>query len=219
MRKFALIGTLTLLMLVTILNISFLTSPLRAQNAVSTCPSQMAVCDFKSAMRKLWSDHVSWTRMYVISAVANLEDTRFVADRLLRNQDDIGNAIKPFYGDQAGDQLAGLLRQHILLAVDLVNQAKAGNKEKLAAAEKKWFANADDIATALSTLNPNLPKKAVTDMLYKHLRVTEQEVTYRLNKNYNSDIAAYDQILKDILAMSDEISEAIIKQFPDKFAR
>ena len=188
-------------------------------NTQTNTSSQTSACDFKIMNRKLWSDHVTWTRMYIISALANLKDTNDAAERLLRNQQEIGNSIKPFYGEAAGNKLAELLKQHILLAVKIVDYAKAGNKEQLVVEEKKWFANADDIAAFLSSANPNLSKKAVTDMLYAHLKVTKQEVVYRLEGNYKSDIDAYEIILDDILRMSDAISEAIVKQFPNRFTK
>ena len=71
----------------------------------------MHQADFKNAMRKLWEDHIEYTRNYIISALGNLEDTPKIADRLLRNQDDIGNAVKPIYGEarrQYGDELLAL---------------------------------------------------------------------------------------------------------------
>src|SRR5574337_1812117 len=83
--------------------------------------------DFHDAMRKLWEDHITWTRLYIVSAAADLPDTDLVAARLLQNQTDIGNAIKPFYGDKAGDQLTALLRDHILGAAALLTAAKAGD--------------------------------------------------------------------------------------------
>src|SRR5262245_37916554 len=66
--------------------------------------------DTRMAMRKLWEDHITYTRNYIISALANLPDGDAVAQRLLKNQDDIGDAIKPFYGADAGKKLAALLR-------------------------------------------------------------------------------------------------------------
>jgi len=201
---------------------TFIVSACIAQPVQTQCPeanvsSQISACDFRIMNRKLWSDHVTWTRMYIISALANLKDTNYAAERLLINQQEIGNSIKLFYGDAAGNKLADLLKQHILLAVQMVKFAKAGNKAQLEVEEKKWYVNADDIATFLSSANPNLSKKAVTDMLYDHLKVTKDEVVYRLNGNYKSDIQAYDLILDHILKMSDAISESLIKQFPDKF--
>ena len=79
------------------------------------------------ALRDPWADHTGWTRNYIISFVAGLPDTNFAAQRLLKNQVDIGNAIKPFYGNVAGDKLTSLLKDHIMGAVDLLKAAKAGN--------------------------------------------------------------------------------------------
>jgi hypothetical protein len=53
-------------------------------------------------MRKLWSDHVIWTRMYVISAVGDQPDKKATTERLLKNQEDIGKAIGAYYGDEPG---------------------------------------------------------------------------------------------------------------------
>ena len=80
-----------------------------------------------SGMRKLWEDHVTWTRLYLISAAAGLPDKDATSGRLLRNQVDIGDAIKPYFGAEAADKLAALLKDHILGAVDLVVAAKAGD--------------------------------------------------------------------------------------------
>ena len=60
---------------------------------------------FRQAVRKLWEDHITWTRVYIISALAGLPEADTAAGRLLQNQTDIGDAIKPFYGNAAGDQL------------------------------------------------------------------------------------------------------------------
>src|SRR5262245_45285414 len=107
--------------------------------------------DLRTAMRQLWEDHISYTRNYIISALADLPDTDAVGKRLLKNQDDIGDAIKPYYGAEAGKKLSGLLRDHILIAVEVVKAAKAGNNDELTAAQNKWSANGKDIASFLSS--------------------------------------------------------------------
>src|SRR4029450_4134948 len=66
---------------------------------------------FHDQMRKLWEDHITWTRLAIIGAVDELPDTALTVDRLLRNQDDIGAAIVPFYGQAAGGQLTVLLAE------------------------------------------------------------------------------------------------------------
>ena len=107
-----------------------------------------------NGMRVLWEDHVTWTRLAVISLVAGTPDTEATVGRLLQNQTDIGNAIKPFYGRAAGNALTGELRKHILIAADLIAAAKAGDQTKVAAEQARWRANADDIASLLSNANP-----------------------------------------------------------------
>src|SRR5688572_20829054 len=69
-------------------------------------PATMTADEFHAAMNRLWEDHVSWTRLYIVTATANLPEKDATAARLLRNQTDIGNAIKPYYGDAAGTKLA-----------------------------------------------------------------------------------------------------------------
>jgi hypothetical protein len=187
----------------------------KAGGSVATTTS----CDFRSAMRKLWEDHIEYTRNFIISALAGLEDTPKVAERLLRNQDDIGDAIKPIYGDDAGKKLSALLRDHILIAADIVKAAKSGNNAGVEAGEKKWHSNADDIAAFLAGANPNWGKPALTDMLYKHLEFTTAEVVSRLKKDWSADIKAYDQGHDHMLMFADMLTDGIIKQFPKKLQK
>src|SRR5215831_45866 len=113
-----------------------------------------ATWSLKAAMRRLWADHVIWTREYIVAAVGGTPDADAAAGRLLRNQEDIGGAIVPFYGAEAGQALTGLLKQHILIAVDLIAAAKAGDNAKFAENDSKWTQNAEEIAGLLSGANP-----------------------------------------------------------------
>ena len=171
----------------------------------------------KLAMRRLWSDHVFWTRMYIISAVAGTPDAAAAAGRLLRNQEDIGNAIVPYYGQSAGTKLTDLLKQHIMIAVDLVAAAKSGDQKKFDNTDKKWTANADDIAAFLSGANPNWPKKDVADLLYLHLKLTKEEAVARLTKNWAEDVKKFDEIFTEAMVIADALTGGVIKQFPNKF--
>ncbi len=75
----------------------------------------------------MWSDHAIWTREYIVAAVDGSPDANAAATRLLRNQDDIGGAVAGFYGKDAGDKLTALLKEHIMIAVDLIAAAKAND--------------------------------------------------------------------------------------------
>ncbi|MBP1763613.1 MAG: glycosyltransferase [Firmicutes bacterium] len=173
--------------------------------------------DLRDGMRKLWSDHVIWTRLFIVSSVANMPEAGLNAERLLKNQQDIGNAIKPYYGDAAGEKLADLLKNHILIAANIVTAAKNGDTETVSSEESKWIANADEIAVFLSSANPNWPKAGLQDMLHQHLSLTKSELLARLNQDYPNDIATFDQIYTQALMMADTLSEGIVKQFPAKF--
>lgn len=173
---------------------------------------------FHDGMRKLWEDHITWTRLYIVSAAADLPDKGATAGRLLQNQVDIGNAIKPFYGDAGGDHLTALLNDHILIAVALIDAAKAGDSAAFADANARWYANADEIATFLSSANPeNWPLDEMKAMMRTHLDLTLKEAAARLNGDYAADIAAYDEVHVEILKMADMLSNGIIDQFPKMF--
>jgi hypothetical protein len=168
-------------------------------------------------MRKLWSDHVMWTREYVLASLDSRPEAPKVAARLLKNQEEIGNAIVPYYGQAAGDKLGALLKEHILVAVDLLDAAKTNNTTKFKDADMRWRKNAADLAAFLSSANPNWKTQDIVSMLNNHLNLTTQEAVAHMNKNYDEDIRLYDQIYNQILTMSDEISAGIVKQFPEKF--
>ena len=170
------------------------------------------------AMRKLWQDHVTWTRLYIVSAVAGLPDADAAAGRLLKNQADIGNAIKPYYGEEAGAKLTELLRGHILTAADLLTAAKSGDQAKLGTAKDAWYVNADEIATFLVGANPAWPADTLKTMMRGHLDQTLAEATARLQANWAQDISKYEHIHSHILEMSDALAIGIVTQFPAKFA-
>lgn len=173
--------------------------------------------DLKMAMRKLWEDHITYTRNYIISDLGNLGDKDAVAKRLLKNQDDIGNAVATYYGNDAGKKLAKLLKDHILVAVEVVDAAKKGDKAALDKNQKKWSTNADEIAVFLSGANPNWKKDDISKSLQKHLELTTGEVVGRLNKDWNADIDSYDKGHEHMLMFADILTDGVKKQFPDKF--
>jgi hypothetical protein len=174
---------------------------------------------FHDGMRRLWVDHVTWTRLFIVSFAADLPDLQATTDRLLQNQVDIGSAIKPFYGKAAGDQLTALLKQHILTAADLLAAAKAGDTTAFDQAKADWYANARQIARFLHDANPkNWPLADLRSMMKTHLDLTLQEASDQLGGNYAASVADYDVVENEILHMADMLSSGIIAQFPEKFS-
>jgi hypothetical protein len=182
-----------------------------------TTPVTTEQLSLRLALRRLWWDHVIWTREYVVAAIAGAPDAQEVAGRLLANQEHIGGAIVPFYGDAAGAALTGLLKQHIMVAVELIDAARTGDQGKFADADQRWDVNARDIASFLSSATPNWPEDDVVDLLSQHLKLTKDEATARLAQRWADDIEAFDQIVTEILTVSDVLAAGIIKQFPERF--
>jgi len=197
--------------------ISILVGILLAAIAVPTVARAATKEEVRAAMRQLWDDHVFWTRLYIVSALGDLPDKQVTTERLLRNQTDLGNAIKPFYGDAAGTKLTALLRDHILIAADIVTAAKAGDAAKLESSKTRWVSNADDIASFLSTANPShWPAADMKTMMREHLDLTTAELTARLQKDWAADGAAFEKVRTQILRMSDMLADGVAAQFPDK---
>jgi hypothetical protein len=185
------------------------------QHATNVTPRVVA---FHDEMRRLWEDHVTWTRLAIISLTTDAPDTAATVGRLLENQTDIGDAIKPFYGDAAGEELTRLLRDHILIAADLIAAARAGDDAAVAEAQTRWTANADEIAAFLAGANPRAWElDELKAMLHEHLRLTANEALARLQGDWAADVAAYDQIHLQALGMADMLSSGIVEQFPARF--
>ena len=202
------------------ISLLLLTSISTASSSVTAAPAKakMDKQAFHDDMRKLWEDHITWTRLVIIGVFEELPDLDPTVQRLLQNQVDIGNAIKPFYGDEAGEQLTALLTDHILIAAEILQAAKNGDTAALEDAVERWYANADDIAVFLNAANPrHWPRREMKAMMREHLDLTLEEAVAYLNGDYEASIAAYDEVHLQALEMADMLSTGIIKQFPKKF--
>ncbi len=175
------------------------------------------VAQVRAAMRKLWEDHIAYTRNWIISAVAGIPDTDPIAERLMQNQKDIGDAIKTYYGDAVGDRLTALLKNHVRLAAVVVNATKSDDQATLDDAQRRWSQNGRDIASMLSKTNPHWHESELAAMLQKHLALTTDEAVARLRKDWAADIKAYDAGHEHILRFADLLTNGIAMQFPNRF--
>jgi len=164
-------------------------------------------------LRKLWEQHVYWTRFFIISTAADLGDLDPVSKRLLQNPGDFASVLAAFYGTKISETFKELFTQHLLIAADLVNAAKNQEAAKADDAREKWYANADAIANFLAEINPCWKEAKWRGMLYDHLDMTEKEAVLRLGGRYSEDIRMFDRIEEEALKMADEMSHGIIRQF------
>jgi hypothetical protein len=186
-----------------------------AASPTQAAPSaQLALHD---QMRKLWEDHVTWTRLAIVTFADGSAGFDATAQRLLRNQADLGAVVGSFYGAAAGEGLTRLLTEHITIAVELLQAAKAGDSASIDDARTRWYANADDIADFLSAANPrNWPQELMRADMRAHLDQTLTEATAELGGDHPASVAAYEDIHVHILALADLLTSGLIAQFPSR---
>ena len=163
--------------------------------------------------RKLWQEHVMWTRSFIISTASNLGDLVPVTGRLMQNPGDMADVLRLYYSAQTADTFQKLFTEHLSIAGELVNAAKAGDTAKAATLEQKWYENADEIASFLAKINPYWNRKLWQSFLYDHLKMTKQEALHRLAGEYEKDIRIYDRIENEALRMADYMAAGILRQF------
>lgn len=200
---------------------ALIVSSLFLQSCDSEQPMMLKSVDnseFKTEMRYLWADHATWTRDVIVGL---LDETPYAVDalnRLLLNQVHIGNAIKPYYGEEAGGALSDLLTEHIVLAGDLLVAARDGDSESFDEAHKEWYRNGDDISIFLNSANPENWKLEPMKMHMKHhLDLTLAEAVAHLEGRHDDEVQAYDDVFEQLMGLADELADGIAKQFPDKF--
>src|SRR5437016_3773245 len=74
---------------------------------------------YRTLLRKLFTDHANYTHLFIFSYLSNAPTTEFFEERLLTNQEDIGSVFGR-YDSETGDRLTELLKEHILLAKEIV---------------------------------------------------------------------------------------------------
>jgi len=174
---------------------------------------------FHDQMRKLWEDHVTWTRLAIVTFADGSPSLAATEGRLLQNQADIGAAIAPFYGAAAGQELTTLLHAHITEAVSLLVDVRTNNAAQFAIDKAAWYDNANQIADFLSAANPRFwPDDVMRAFMKEHLDQTLAEAADELSGHYLASINDYEAIHLHILALADLLSSGIMSQFPNRFA-
>jgi hypothetical protein len=151
--------------------------------------------------------------MTIISIAMDLPDLEPTTNRLLRNAPDFARLFSRFYGPRIASEFNRLLTDHLVIAAELVKAAKAGNNKAAADAEKRWYANADEIVSFLHNINSFWHLESMRAMWYEHLSLTKEEAVARLTKDYATDIEIFNRIERQALVMADDLSRGISCQF------
>jgi hypothetical protein len=184
----------------------------------STAPyvPTIPLASLRETMRKLWTDHAVYTHSYIVAAGSGAPEAISILNRLMRNQEEIGETLGEFYGKPASVRATQLLKQHIAQAGDLYKAMRADDKPKIEAIHKAWHENADAIADLLAGANPHWRRDELRVMVNRHLEMVADQVAARMKKDWDADTKAYDAGYAHILTLSDALADGIAKQFPTK---
>ena len=189
----------------------------RAATAHGSAISSRALA-FHDEMRALWESHGTWTERAIVDFVSGVPDTPLVIARLLQNQTDIGNAVKPYYGRKGANELTALLKGHINAAVAVLKAAKSGDSHAVAVTKAAFYANGNKVAQFLHDANPHhWSFSAMRIMMRIHLDQVIALAVDQLEGRYAAAVRLYDTYTDHILDMADMLSTGIIQQFPNRF--
>ena len=167
--------------------------------------------------RKLWEDHITWTRVVIIGILDELPGTQAYTARLLQNYEDMEEALAPYYGDEA-EVLGDLIQDHLVIAAELLTAAHDSDTAAFNDAKTRWYANGHDIAVQMNKMNPQFwPLEETEQMWVEHLDATLEEASTHLSGDFAGEVVAYDKVHDLALEMADFFSDGVMKQFPSQF--
>lgn len=174
--------------------------------------------ELKMTMRRLWLEHNIWYRLHRTAIFFKDEkNLPYIVSRVDKNARELGDVLKPFYGEDAGNEFMTLIREHNRLATKEVFAAmQSKNEGAFESAREKWYDNADEIATLLTTINPYLPKDFMKESIAAHYGISIVE-GFNILSQTSIDASDFDRNNEVMLRTADILSEGIIKQFPNKF--
>lgn len=168
--------------------------------------------------RKLWEDHITWTRVVIMGILDELPGTDVYVERLLQNYEDMEEALAPHYGEEAAEILGDLIKDHLTIAAEILTAANAGDAVAMNDAIARWYDNAHHISVQMSEMNPEFWSLEETEQMWvEHLDATLAEAVSHLEGRFEDEVAAYDLIHDLALEMADFMSEGVMRQFSKQF--
>jgi hypothetical protein len=169
-------------------------------------------------MRGLWTDEADWTRLVLTANAADASDASEIdaaAQRLSRDPIEIGEAVKPFYGERAGQELAVLLRGHLRGAAEVLSAVRANDAAGLEAARRAWYANAGEIAAFLSDADPRrFPRAEVEPMLRVPMDLVLHAASDQRQGRLSESLSDFDRARREGQHVAEMLSVGILDPAP-----
>lgn len=177
----------------------------------------MQECYLNKEMRKVWQEHIFWTRSAIVSILENMDDIQAVSSRLMQNPMDIAMVFKPYYSSEVMREIERLIKEHLTIAANLLMALNKNDKMEFRKYNEEFYNNANEIAKTLSTINPNYNEEELRKALYKHLDLLKETAYARHSDNYAKDIEYTDMSHEQIIKLADYLAKGLVAQFPDMF--
>lgn len=167
----------------------------------------------KMNMTKLWTDHTIWTRMFIVDLLTDSPSIETTTERLLKNQETIGNIMEEFYGETASESITSLLKSYVNIITELLKAIKIGNTTQATNLETDIVTNIESIAILFATINPYYCIDELTDLFNTQTILIRYQFIARKEKDYIADIMYYDMGLHHIFMISDYLTDGIFARF------
>jgi hypothetical protein len=148
-----------------------------------------------------------------LTKLKNPAGAKVAEDQVVQDAHDIANAIAPFYGQPAADKLFGLLAAHYGAIKQYMTATYAKKASAQSTAKAALEANADQIATFLSSANPNWPKADLLAALQTHGAHHVMQIDAVNALDFKTEAGAWKDMRGHIYAIADILAQGIEKQF------
>ncbi|MEW6186325.1 MAG: hypothetical protein AB1585_11370 [Thermodesulfobacteriota bacterium] len=216
MKKIVVSGILAAMLVMVLVGLAMAET---AKGKAAPAAATLSAAEFKSNMKRLWLENVSYSRNFIISSLADLPDLPKLKERLDKNQADIAGEFKTFFGDIVAENVAAILKKHSAITEEIIKVVNKGTQEQFLEINAKWEANAEELAEFLNIKIPKIAKQTFSNLFYKQLTATSGQIVARVKKDWDSDYAYFDKGLVNIQVVADTLADGLVKQFPNKFKK
>jgi len=190
-----------------------------AESSHMMMQSGAKAADLRAGLNTLFSEHVSLAASATGAALGGRDaEFKAAAAALDANSVAISKAIGSVYGADAEAAFLPLWRKHIGFVVDYTVGLATKDKAKQTKVVNDLVGYTEDFGAFLSSANPNLPKATVAELVKGHILTLKDVIDAQAAKDYDKTYMLLRSATGHMHMIADPLADAIVKQFPDKYA-
>ena len=161
----------------------------------------------KEAMRKLFSERSMWIKTFVEDNLQGQTDRSHIYNRLLKNQNDIGNYIGAHIKNpNTAVELTRLLKEHVSKITSMINQIQTQNKNYIEEAVENVEQNSQEFAKFLASHGEEyLPYDSIKQLFDKQNKLIYKMATHHFLSEHKKEVDSYDKFYDVMLKLSDTL--------------